>query len=63
MSDTTVAPQGAAPPSAAPTPANEVPIDQNQTSSPNPIGSQAPPAPPAVSRAQAPPSREAAGGL
>jgi hypothetical protein len=48
MSDVTVAPPGAAP-SAAPTPSNvdrnggnEVVINQNPTSSPNPIGSQAP---------------------
>ena len=43
MSDTTVAPQGAAP-SAAPSspPASEVVINQNPTSSPNPVGSQAP---------------------
>jgi hypothetical protein len=45
MSDVTVAPQGSAPPAAPAAPANEVPINQNQTSSPNPIGSQAPPAP------------------
>ena len=43
MSDAPVAPQGAMAPSAAP--ANEVVINQNPTSSPNPIGSQAPPAP------------------
>jgi hypothetical protein len=43
MSDVTVAPPGAAP-SAAPS-TSEVPINQNPASSPNPIGSQAPPAP------------------
>jgi hypothetical protein len=44
MSDVTVAPPSAAPSSPAPA-SNEVPINQNPVSSPNPIGSQAPPAP------------------
>jgi hypothetical protein len=44
MSDTSAP---AAPPSAAPAPAQaEVPINQNPPSSPTPVGSQAPPAPP-----------------
>ena len=41
MTDVTVAPQGSAPPAAP----NEAVINENPTSSPNPIGSQAPPAP------------------
>lgn len=50
MSDVTVAPQGAPAPSAAPSndtasAGREVPINQNPTSSPNPIGPQAPQAP------------------
>jgi hypothetical protein len=43
MSDVTVAPQGGAP-AAAPQ-QSEVPINPNPTSQPNPVGSQAPPAP------------------
>jgi hypothetical protein len=62
MSDVPVAPQGAAPPSAAPAPApahaqndtasagREVPINQNPVSTPNPVGSQAPDKPDAVRR-------------
>jgi hypothetical protein len=42
MTDTTVAPQGSAPTAA---PVNEVAIDPNPVSRPNPIGSQAPQAP------------------
>jgi hypothetical protein len=42
MSDVNVAPQGGAPPAA---PSNEVAINPSPTSSPNPVGSQAPPAP------------------
>jgi len=41
MSDVTVAPNAAPPPSNAPA-ANEVAIDQNPTNSPQPVGSQAP---------------------
>jgi len=44
MSDVTVAPPSAAPSSPAPA-SNEVPINQNPVNSPNPVGSQAPPAP------------------
>jgi len=45
MTDVTVAPPSAAPSSPAPAPSGEVPINQNPVNSPNPIGSQAPPAP------------------
>src|SRR4051812_20343924 len=46
MSDTTVAPQGSAPPAApAPPIPQEVAVNTNQTAQPNPVGSQAPPAP------------------
>jgi len=44
MTDVTVAPPSAAPSSPAPA-SNEVPINQNPVNSPNPVGSQAPPAP------------------
>src|SRR5881394_783090 len=55
MSDVTVAPQGAAP-SAAPTPSNEVAINPNPTSTPNPIGAQTPDKP---LEARSPSAREA----
>ena len=45
MSDVSVAPPSAAPSSPAPASQGEVPINQNPVNSPNPVGSQAPPAP------------------
>jgi len=56
MSDTTTAPPSQPNPSPAPSSTHEVPINQNPTNSPNPVGPQAPDAPakdPAVARKEA----------